>query len=219
MDSSPPPPSLPLHAPLPRPARGACTRLRLGASEVILEAVRGGHTLLWTNGRQARRYAIGLPADGHLSVQLRAPSHPVQVVPREVLALVPGGRLHGYVNISLVPTVQWHTPTGRDETLLQLHPDDLTAEWEEGTGHAFTAASAWLVRFPMRNGEPRAVVPVRLRNASAGVCSPASIPVTLRDEELTELRGCIVANVRRLSWMGSEFVTTSHRPARLGEAS
>jgi hypothetical protein len=218
MDSSPPP-SLPLHAPLPRPARGACTRLRLGASEVILEAVRGGHTLLWTNGRQARRYALGLPADGQLSVQLRAPRYPVQVVPREVLAIVPRGRLTGYVNVSLVPTVQWHTPTGQVETLLQLHPEDLTAEWDEASGHAFTAASAWLVRFPMRNGEPRVVVPVRLRNDSGTTCSPASLPVTLRDDELLELRGCIVARVRRLTWLGSEFVCTSHLPSPLGEAS
>src|SRR5687767_11334556 len=64
-------PTLPTLVPLPRPVRGGCTRVRLGSAEVILEAVRGGHSLLWTNGREARRYAIGLHRDGQLTLQLR----------------------------------------------------------------------------------------------------------------------------------------------------
>jgi hypothetical protein len=211
-----PSPTLPTLVPLPRPARGGCTRVRLGSAEVILEAVRGGHSLLWTNGRDARRYAVGLHRDGQLTLQLRAPRLAVHVVPREVVGLVPGGRLAGYVAVSLVPTIVWHQADGASQVLLELHPADLAAEWDEAHGHSFTTASAWLVRFPMRNGEPRAVVPVRLHNPTRTIASPPAVPLLLRDDELTELRGCIVARPRRLVWSGDRLVPAARAAAGAG---
>lgn len=204
---------------VPRPARGSCTRVRLGASELILEAVRGGHSLLWTNGRQARRYAVGLEPGGHLTLQLRAPKLPLQVAPREVVTLVPGGRLAGYLQVSLVPTLTWHAPGQPAHTLLELLPEDFAAEWEEATGHVFCTQSPWLVRFPMRSDEPRVVVPVRLCNASAEVASPAVLPLTLRDRDLTMLRGSIVVRPRRLRWNGVDFTAAAGDAAALGAAS
>lgn len=205
--------------PLPRPLRGGCTRARIGSAEVLLETVRGGHSLLWSNGRATRRYALGLHAAGQLTLQLRAPKLPLHVVPREIVTLVSGGRLAGYVVVSLVPTVCWHSPGGSTEALLELQPDDLAAEWDETEGHLFTAASPLCVRFPVPTGEPRAVVPLRLRNDSAAVCTPGFVPLTIHDDELTPMRGSIVVPPRRLRWTGERFATGSGPRAALGEAS
>ncbi len=204
MDASP---SLSLLVPLPRPARGETARVHLGSSELVLEGVRGGHSLLWSDGRQARRYALGLGAAGHLTLQLRAPKLPVRIVPREVMSVVPNGRISGYVFVSLVPTLVWHDDDGHSHALVELFPNDLAAEWDEETGHSFESASPWCVRFPMRNGEPRAIVPIRLVNASGEVVSPANLPITLGDADLFERRGSIVVAPRRLVWLGEQFET------------
>lgn len=196
-----PSPSLPLLVSLARPAHGASTRVQLGSQEVVLEAVRGAHTLLWTNGRQAKRFVLGLAAGGHLSLQLRAPQLPVRVVPRDLVSLVPGGRIAGYVHVSLVPTVVWHDERGDGHVVLRLPPDDQVAEWDEVTGHMLHGASPWYVRFPMRNGEPRAIVPLRIANRGSEVATPPSFDLTLRDDELVAMRGSIVAPPRRLKWL------------------
>jgi hypothetical protein len=192
--------------------------VQLGSSELILEAVRGGHSLLWTNGRTARRHALGLADFGHLTVQLRAPKLPVHVTPRELMTLAPGARLAGYVQVSLVPTLQWHDENGQSRVLLEVHPEDLAAEWDEDHGHVLAAASPWLVRFPMRNGEPRVVVPIRLHNDSHDVCSPAALPMQLDDAELATLRGCIVARPRRLRWRGERFAGDGAADGSVGAA-
>lgn len=202
MDVSPSPS---LIVPLSRPARGGGTRVQLGAAEIVLESVRGGHTLLWSDGRQARRYTLGLADEGQLTLQLKAPRLPVRVVPRDVLAVVPGGRLRGYVQVPLVPTLMWHDALGRGHALIELQPGELQAEWDDVVGHSFQSPSAWHVRFPMRNGEPRAVVPIRLVNQSAAVLSPGHLAIALSDDELTPLRGSIVAAPRRLRWLGDRF--------------
>jgi hypothetical protein len=189
--------------------------VRIGSSEAVLEAVRGGHSLLWTNGRQARRFVLGLGSGGHLSLQLRAPKLPVRVVPRELITVVPGGRVAGYLQVSLVPTLVWHG-TGSSDVLLELLPEDQTAEWDEDTGHSLQAGSPWFARFPMRNGEPRAVVPVRASNRTAEVQIPPFFEVRLRDEELVLLRGSIVVPPRRLQWRGELPETVVRMSQRTG---
>jgi hypothetical protein len=199
-------PSLPLFAELPRPSRGGTTRVQLGSSELILERVRGGHSLLWSDGRQARRYALGLGAAGRLGLQLRAPRLPLRVAPRDTISVAPGARLCGYVHVPLVPTLVWRPGDGHDHVLVELQPNELAAEWDDHVGYTFRCASPWLVRFPMRNGEPRAVVPLRLYNRGDAPLCPAALPLRLTDDDLQPLRGSIVAAPRRLQFDGDRGV-------------
>ncbi len=206
-------PSLPLLLPLLLPRHGESTRLLVGASELVLESVRGGHSLLWSDGRQARRYSLGLTAQGRLVLQLCAPRLPLRVIARDAIAIVPGGRLSAYLQIPLVPTLHWCTPAGERLRLIELAPADLQAEWDEAAGHCFRVPAALHVRFPMRSGEPKVVIPVRLHNGGATMLSPDFLPLNLRDEELLEKRGSIVVAPRRLQWVGDQFLDPSRAPA------
>ncbi|HEX5050951.1 MAG TPA: hypothetical protein VFZ65_04190 [Planctomycetota bacterium] len=209
MDS---PPVLPLVVALPRPARASSTRVHLGASELVLEATRGGHSLMWSDGREARRFSLGLANDGELALELRAPKWPLRVVVREVLALAPRGRIRGYVQVPLVPTVTWNA-AGETRVLIELPPRDLGVEWDEHEGSLCRCTSPWHARVPMRSGEPRAVVPLHVRNATAEVACPSHVPLRVVDEELVELRGSIVGRPRRLVWTQGGF---EDLPARTG---
>lgn len=195
-----------LRAPLRLPDRGGSSRLQFGNNDLVLEQVRGGYTLLWSDGREARRYAFGFGEDGELSLELRAPDSPLWVTPRELLAIVPGARWSGYVQVPLVPTLLWRRHGARPQTVVVVHPRDLATEWHEAHGYRCLAPSALYVRFPMRSGEPRAVVPLRITNRSQDVLSPAAIPLQLLDGDLHELREAIVCAPRRLSWDGGKFV-------------
>ncbi len=208
------PTSLPLQLALPRPSRGGSARVQLGSSELILEAVRGGHSLLWSNGRTAKRYVLGLARDGQLALQLRAPALPLRIAPREPVTLVPGARAAGYVHVSLVPTLAWIDAAGGVQTLLALHPDDLAAEWDDASGHTLHGSSPWYARFPMRSGEPRAIVPGRLANVTAEPWSPAHLELELRDAELRPLRGSIVAAPRRLRCTAAGVDASTRTPSR-----
>ena len=194
-----------LRSPVARPARGASTRLQLGSSDLVLECVRGGYTLLWTNGRQARRFVLGLPAHGELALELRAPKLLVRVVPRELVTVVPGGRVAGYLQVSLVPTLVWSGDAGQRHTVVELAAEDQAAEWDEQLGHALHTSSPWCVRFPMRSGEPRVVVPVRVCNRSDRLLAPASFDLRLRDAELRVLRGSVVVPPRRFECVGDRW--------------
>jgi hypothetical protein len=203
MEDSPP---LSLCVPVPSPARGGCTRIRLGGGDLVLEHVRGGHTLLWSDGRESRRYVLGLRNDGELQLRWTAPRLPVRCVVRDVLSVVPGGRLRGYLQLPLVPTLVWTGADGGCEVLIELLPRDLTAEWGDDTGHLFRCPSPWLVRFPMRSGEPKVVVPIVLRNDDGVALSPAHLPLTLRDEDLKPMRGSVVVRPFRLRWRHDAWV-------------
>ncbi len=204
-------PALPLIVPVPQPKRGSSERIQLGTGELILESVRGGHSLLWSDGRQARRFALGLADTGHLTLELRAPRLPLRVVTREVITLVPGGRLRGYLQVPLVPTIVWHRDGGPPLVLIELPLRELAAEWDDREGHSYRCPSALHVRFPMRSGEPRAVVPVHLANPGETVASPPHIPLQLLDAELVALRGSVVVIPRRLRWVGEGFEVEASR--------
>jgi hypothetical protein len=201
----------PLSVPVPLPARGDSSRIRLGSSDLVLEHVRGGYSVLWSDGRQARRYALGLRADGALELHWRAPRLPVRCLPRDVLSVVPGGRLRGYVQVPLVPTILWVGADGGRQLLIERLPSELAAEWDDVDGHLFRTDSAWHVRFPMRTGDPRAVVPVILHNDDDAVLSPAHLPLQLLDHELVAMRGSVVMRPRRLRWLGTSW---AEAPAR-----
>lgn len=203
------PDSLVLSSPLLRPPRGGSTRLRVGRFELVLEAVRGGHSLLWGDGQRARRYAVGLGDVEHLSLQLRPPAWPCRVVMRETLLLTPGARLRGFVQVPLVPAIVGHLANGQDLQLLELANADLDPEWDERFGTTFRVASSWHVRFPMPVGDARVTVPLSLRNDAAEMFSPPDLPVSLVRADLHELRSTIVAKPRRLRWNGQAWQGTA----------
>lgn len=206
MDDQPAP--MALATELPRPMRGGSTRVQCGSYEAVLEAPRGGHALVWSNGQEARRFALGLGDVEQLALVLRAPRLPVRIVPRDVIVLAPRGRLRGYVQLPLVPTLVARSANGREQTLLELPTRELAAEWDEQSGTSFRFASAWHVRFPMRSGEPRAIVPAWLANPGDDVVCPGPVPIHLEDGELGVLRGTVVAAPRRFVWDGRMFVTS-----------
>ncbi|HEX6811641.1 MAG TPA: hypothetical protein VF384_08470 [Planctomycetota bacterium] len=196
---------LPLVVAVPQPSRGGSVRLQPGSCELVLESVRGGHSLLWSDGRTSRRFALGLIDEGRLTLELRAPRLPVRVITRDVISLVPGGRLRGYLQVPLVPSLVWHREGAQPAVLIELLPRELAAEWDDREGHSFRSPSSLHARFPMRTGEPRVVVPVVLTNPSANVASPPHVPLQLMDSELVELRRTVVVKPRRLRWMGEQF--------------
>lgn len=208
-------PSLPLRLPLSRPERGGSTRAQFGNNEVVLEATRGGYSLLWLDGRQARRFAVGLTARGELMVALRAPRLPVRVVARDTLTLAPGARLRGYVQLPLVPTIVWHDAGHEAQVLAEFPRPELAAEWDDRDGTVYRCASPFHVRYPIPGTEPRATVPVWLANPTEGVACPSFVPLRVADDELHELRGGIAILPRRLRWNGQGLQPVGRRRAEV----
>lgn len=184
---------------LPRPEHGDAERVQLGRAEIVLENRRGSYSLLWSNGRESKRYVLGLTDEGHLSLELCAPRYPLACMPREVMTLVPGARLCGYVTVPLVPTVIWRTRPDSPQRLLELLPLDLEGVWTKDAGHAFRVPVTWMTRFPFAAAEPHCVVPLRLRNASSSVLSPSQLEFSVTDSELVEKRGTLVVRPKRIT--------------------
>ena len=208
MLSAPDPDALGLSrvVPLPLPSSGEASRVQLGSAELVLEHGRGCFTLLWSDGRDAKRYVLGLTGHGQLQVELRPPRLPLRLTPREALTVVAGARLRGYVTAPLVPTVVWRDGPTAPRPLVELLPAALQAEWDEATGCRFGCGVSWLTRFPFRSEQPRCIVPLRLANTGAEPWSPASFDLTLTTDDLEELRGALVVRPRRITWTGTELV-------------
>ncbi len=183
---------------LPRPTRGRMSRVQIGRAELVLEHNRGSYSLLWSDGRDSRRYVLGLSTDGQLSIDLMAPSLPIHVVPRELIAIVPKARIRGFITIPLVPTVVWRDSSGRSETLIQLHSPQLQGQWHEETGHSLRSSATWIMRFPFQTGEPQVVVPLRLYNDSSDALCPSHLELEICNDDLFELRGSILVSPRRM---------------------
>jgi hypothetical protein len=194
-----------LTLPIAPPARGSSVRARLGRYEFVLEGVRGGHSLLWSDGQQARRYALGLGAFTSLQLDLQPPRHPCRIVVRESLVLGPGGRLRGYVQVPLLPVLFGVTATGQRAPLLELGNQELAGEWDDARGMLFRIGTPWHVRFPMPSGEPRAVLPLWLKNVAAEVAQPADFVVSIAPDELVEARGSLLLRPRRLRWLAGQW--------------
>jgi hypothetical protein len=196
---------------LPRPQPGQSGRFRLGRVELVLEPVRGGYSLLCLDGTQARTWSLGLARDGELWLACRVPRWPLRIALKDTLVLVPKSRVRGYVHVPLVPTLCWRTPDGAEATVAELLPPLLSAEWDELRG---TCTQSWtsplFQRLPPADGEPRAMLPLTIRNDGPRMQSPESLPVALADAELQACRGHLVAPPRRLH-LGEREVTTSQR--------
>lgn len=184
---------------LPRPERGASSRFRLGRLELVLEPVRGGYTLLCLDGNGARTWSLGLSADGELWIECRLPRWPLRLGLRETLAIVPGARVRGYVQVPLVPTLSWRREGQRDCTVCELLPHSLAAEWEDATNQVVQRVdSPFLQRTPLPHEQLRAIVPISVRNRSEVVQSPERLPLALRESDLGECRQHRIASPQRL---------------------
>src|SRR5262249_9190282 len=183
---------------LPLPERGRSARFRVGTLELVLETVRGSTSLLCLDGQQTRTWSLGLPRNGELRVLCRAPRLPLLVEPRDPLVLAPRGRLRGYVQVPLVPTIVWQAGACL-ETVAELVPSTLSAEWDETLGGCVQrCASPFTQKVPPAGVEPRPVLPVVIANGSDRMQGPVALPLHVDDRELRPLRGLVVAAPRRL---------------------
>jgi hypothetical protein len=203
---------------LPLPERGRSTRFRVGTLELVLETVRGSTSLLCLDGQQTRSWSLGLPRNGELRVLCRAPRLPLLVEPRDPLVLAPRGRLRGYVQVPLVPTIVWQSDLCV-ETVAELLPSTLGAEWDETTGGCVQRCSSpFTTKLPPAGVEPRAIVPVVIANGSDRMQGPVALPLQINDRELRPLRGLAIAAPRRLC-VGSDGQVAPGAQRRQWEAS
>jgi hypothetical protein len=204
-----------LRRPLPLPTRGSSERMQCGGFELVLEGVRGGHILVVHDGSEGRRIHLGLRGDGGLELRLLPTCYPCFVSPKEVIRLLPGTRLRGYLLVPLVPTLVSVGGDGQVETLVELLPPSLAAEWRDGVGCVQTTAAPLLHRLPPPGDEPVAAVPLALRNRSASVVTPAEIAIALDAGELFAARGQVFAAGRRITYTddGIAMQVRGRRPA------
>jgi hypothetical protein len=211
-----------LRATLAVPALGQASRLHLGDLQLVLERVRGALSLCAHDGVQARTHLLGVAGDGTLEVVAAAPRHPVRVGLRESVTLAPLARIRGYVSVPLPRRLAWRRADGREDVLLELVPSELRTQWlgeGAGGGYAHRAASSFLRLVNGHGPAHDALVPVTAVNAGAQRVRLGQLAVQLRDRDLRELRGRIVAAPRRLRFTGETEWTESVRdwPRRRGE--
>jgi len=201
--------------PLPLPPRGASTRLRLDGLELVLEQQRASLSLLCLDGAEARTWTLGLGDDGQLLLQCRAPRFPLAVTLPNPLTLMPGGRVRGFVQMPLVPTILWRRSGAAgqpDQVVAELLPRILAAEWDEQRQlcvQRFT--SAFYHRMPPPAASVLAVLPLTVVNRSPHMQSLATLPLAVTDDELSSARGHVVAAPRRLLLNGGGGVTATVR--------
>lgn len=201
---------------LPRPPRGGATRLSCGACDGLLEAGRGGYAFLWSDGRTGQRVHLGVPADGELALVLAPPRSLVRVVLREPVVLAPGARLRGYVGVPLAPTLTWTDGDGVEHVLHAFAAGDLASEWDERSGHVQVSTSPWFQRFPVRVGDLRAIVPVRIRHAGRSPFEAPFLPIGLGPADLTSARGALIARPRSFQTVGDGLAERRREPLAWG---
>jgi hypothetical protein len=195
--------------PLLRPGPGQSRRLQLGSLELVFEPVRGGFTLLCLDGKGARTWSLGLPESGSLRVDLRMPEHPVEVVTRDPVLLLPGGRLRGYLQVPLQAALVFEDPEGTSHHLAELTTGRLQTEWREATAsYVHCNVSPLLQRLPPPDDDLAFVVPVRLRSDAAATVSPARLPLPDVSAQLRPLRGHLVSAPVRLLFVNSTQART-----------
>ena len=210
-----------LRAPLPIPHLGQTQRLQLGDLQLVLERVRGALALCAHDGVQARTHLLGVPAGGTLEVVACAPRHPVRVGLREAVTLAPGARIRGYVVVPLPRRLVCRRGEGREDVLLEVVPADLRTQWlGEGSagGYAHRSASSFLRVVNGHGPAHDALVPVTATNAGSQAVTLGQLVLQLRDRDLRELRGRIVAAPRRLRFTndGTGDETVRGWPRRRG---
>lgn len=200
---------------LSRPPHGGSARHRVGSFEFVVETVRGGVVLLVLDGKEARKWFLGLGPRDALAVEATVPQHPLRLVLRDRVALAPGAALHGYVSVPLQPSVlllRDGTPLG---TIAGVQPDTLAAEWSDAEGAVVLRTLVHFHhRIPLHADPFSAVVPLVLHNRSDAMLHPTELPLRLRTEDLRELRKRLIAAPRRLLADAADRWTESVRPWR-----
>lgn len=214
------------------PGPGETVRVAKGALELVFERRRGALMLVTKHGPQGdgnqtpattggagavepKRHYLGLPRDGQLVLEAKAPELRVQVNLLDAITLAPEGRLRGYVAVPLPHRLLWMRKRGRTEPLLDIVPKELQTSWlgegEEG-GYVHETKSRFYVERGEADNVLAALVPVGLRNLASQTISPTKILLSLRDRDLLQIAGNIVAAPRRLDWLDNEEPRETLRP-------
>lgn len=200
---------------LSRPSHGGSARHRAGSFEFVVETVRGGVVLLVLDGKEAKKWFLGLGPQDTLAVEPMVPEHPLRLVLRDRVALAPGACLHGYVSVPLQPSVLLVREGAVLGVIAGIQPDSLAAEWSDGEGSVVLRALVHFHhRMPLQADPFSAVVPLVLHNRSDVMLHPAEIPLRLRSHDLRELRKRLIAAPRRLIADGPERWSEVVRPWR-----
>lgn len=201
------------------PKTGETSHVDVGRVQIVLERNRAGVALLAHDGQQGQRHYLGLPPGGALGVEMRAPEFRVRVRVQDALTLAPDGRLRGYVSVPLPMKLFWEREGGKAEGLLDVMPRELRTAWmgegpQGGYMHEVSSRFYAELRGPATSGGT--MVPILLHNRSGRPVSPLEVVISLRDRDLHECRGRIVAAPRRLVFNGTEAPREIVRPFRGG---
>lgn len=196
-----------LTVPLEPPDEGGGIRVQRGAWQIVLERNRGGFAVLAHDGQFERRWFVGVPSGGALSVRARAPRYPVRVRVREALTVAPGGRLRGYVGVPLGHEVVWIGPDGREFPLVEVVPHGLRTSWVESRqAYEHHADGRFMFELAGPEDDSVAMVPLVIRNEGPQPVSPMEFLVAVRSDDLREIRRRVVAAPRALVFAGVEGV-------------
>ncbi len=200
---------------LPMPPPGQVSRVGKGTISLVLEHHKGALCLRSQENGSPRRHILGVPKDGRLLLEARPPEHRIRVTLEDRLTLARQGRLRGYIAVPLPHRLVWELPDGQRDPLLEVMPKELQTAWlGEGTdgGYVHETTSAFHLDRQDVEAEISAMVPVFLCNQSSILLTPTQITVSLRDRDLMQLGGQIVASPRRLLFQGPEEVKEDIRP-------
>ena len=182
---------------LPLPGPDGPSRMRCGRLELVLERHRGTHELLVHDGTQGLRYRLGLPGPGALVLFPIPPSHPVHVLLRDPVVLLPGGRVRGYLLVPLPWQVAWQPAEGPQVDVLELLPRQLeSARHDDHLVHR--VPSPFYPPGAAPGAEDGVLVPVVLTAGDGERVHPGHVPLTLTGDDLRLLRGRLIARPRRI---------------------
>ena len=195
------------------PARGEVRRLQRGRWQLIVEHGRRGLAVLAHDGRRSQRWWVGAPPEGELEIGVWTPRFPVRVTLTDLVTLASGGRLRGYVDVPLPYRVGVRLPNGEIEPLAELVPQSLQTSWlGQQVGYVHEVRARFALDMGGLGGDGDVVIPVSLRNATAGAITPEAVTLHLEHRELRELRARIVAAPRTLTFRGDELPRETVRP-------
>src|SRR5690606_8326669 len=187
--------------PLPLPALGARVRFSKGPLELVIERHHGGVCVLTPHSDAQKRHYLGIPPGGRLELHARPPEFRVRVRLLDRVTLAPGGRLRGYVVVPLPHRLIFRREDGRSEPLLDVVPTELQTSWMgEGKDGGYLHETDSGFHLDRRGivAQTVAIVPLVLTNHCEHAVSPEGLRISIRERDMREIDGQIVAAPRRL---------------------